>query len=300
MRRFLPLRALAERPSLHGLAFQEPSLFGRVARSDMALGKFMTEDVAGGGRRAFHWAGFILGISLGGFFDGILLHQVLQWHHLLSLMEGRSGDLPFQIAADGYFHVLMYAIAVVGLVLLWRSHRRVEDRGRLLLSNILIGVGVWNIVDIAGFHWLIGIHRIRVDVPNPMFWDLLWLGLFGVVPLILAYLVRRGGSPDMRAAVAPTIATLVVVGAAAWAARPPADDRFTTVLFAPGVTKAEAILAVASIGGRPAWIDASGRVIVFENGETEHAIALYRRGAMLVGNTVLPAGCLDWSRASAA
>lgn len=31
----------------------------------------------------FPWAGYLLGFALGGFFDGILLHQVLQWHHLL-------------------------------------------------------------------------------------------------------------------------------------------------------------------------------------------------------------------------
>ena len=32
----------------------------------------------------------ILGFALGGFIDGILLHQVLQWHHLLSLVEGEG------------------------------------------------------------------------------------------------------------------------------------------------------------------------------------------------------------------
>lgn len=30
--------------------------------------------------------GTVLGFALGGFFDGILLHQILQWHHLLSLV----------------------------------------------------------------------------------------------------------------------------------------------------------------------------------------------------------------------
>ena len=28
-----------------------------------------------------------LGFALGGFFDGIVLHQVLQWHHLLSAVD---------------------------------------------------------------------------------------------------------------------------------------------------------------------------------------------------------------------
>lgn len=29
-------------------------------------------------------AGILFGLGLGGLFDGILLHQVLQWHHMLS------------------------------------------------------------------------------------------------------------------------------------------------------------------------------------------------------------------------
>ncbi|MGD9755596.1 MAG: DUF2243 domain-containing protein, partial [Acidimicrobiia bacterium] len=28
--------------------------------------------------------GLLIGIGLGGFVDGIVLHQVLQWHHLLT------------------------------------------------------------------------------------------------------------------------------------------------------------------------------------------------------------------------
>jgi hypothetical protein len=44
-----------------------------------------------------YWAGYLLGLSLGGFFDGILLHQ---------------------IAADGYFHALVYVISASGLWLL--------------------------------------------------------------------------------------------------------------------------------------------------------------------------------------
>ncbi len=28
--------------------------------------------------------GIVLGVGLGGFVDGILLHQLLQWHHMLT------------------------------------------------------------------------------------------------------------------------------------------------------------------------------------------------------------------------
>jgi uncharacterized membrane protein len=29
-------------------------------------------------------AGLLLGVGLGGLFDGVVLHQILQWHHMLS------------------------------------------------------------------------------------------------------------------------------------------------------------------------------------------------------------------------
>ena len=35
-------------------------------------------------------AGLLLGFAMGGFFDGILLHQILQWHHLLSAIQTES------------------------------------------------------------------------------------------------------------------------------------------------------------------------------------------------------------------
>mgnify|MGYP006148195481 CR=1 FL=1 len=63
----------------------------------------------------------VLGVALGGFFDGILLHQVLQWHHLLSLLPGEPfRDIGTQILADGLFHILMYLVTAAGLWLLWR------------------------------------------------------------------------------------------------------------------------------------------------------------------------------------
>jgi len=70
-------------------------------------------------RPELKWAGVLLGMALGGFFDGILLHQILQWHHLLSAVEGQPWlDLRMQLVADGLFHVLMHAVLATGLALL--------------------------------------------------------------------------------------------------------------------------------------------------------------------------------------
>src|SRR5690606_24499667 len=102
------------------------------------------------------------GFALGGFFDGILLHQILQWHHLLSNVSG--GDLRFQVAADGYFHALMYIVAGIGLWMLWRrALSRAPLSGTALLAEMMIGFGAWHIVDSVLSHWVLGIHRIRME-----------------------------------------------------------------------------------------------------------------------------------------
>ncbi|MCO5963682.1 DUF2243 domain-containing protein [Sinorhizobium meliloti] len=58
---------------------------------------------------------FAVGLSIGGFFDGILLHQILRWHHLLSGIAVRAADLQLQVMADGFFHLTMYVLLLAGL-----------------------------------------------------------------------------------------------------------------------------------------------------------------------------------------
>ena len=173
----------------------------------------------------FGWAGYLLGFALGGFFDGILLHQVLQWHHLLiNIQSAPFQDIRVQILADGLFHVLMYVIAAVGLWLLWRTRREFAAAGadRLLLANALIGFGVWHILDGILSHWILGIHRIRVDVENKLFWDLLWFFVFGVAFVAAGWWMRRsrgpGASGGMRRRMAPAALVLAVLVAGPLAA----------------------------------------------------------------------------------
>src|SRR5919107_1961289 len=98
----------------------------------------------------FHWSGYLLGFGLGGVFDGILLHQILQWHHLLAGLQGAAfRDIRVQILADGLFHALMYVITAAGLWLLWRARGELggPDTDRILFANLLIGFGVWHLTD---------------------------------------------------------------------------------------------------------------------------------------------------------
>src|SRR3982750_1109516 len=72
----------------------------------------------GSGERRPTTGAFILGFAFSAFFDGILLHQILQWHHLLSLAHGASfRDVRMQILADGLFHMASYFLAGIGMLL---------------------------------------------------------------------------------------------------------------------------------------------------------------------------------------
>ncbi|MBP2301032.1 DUF2243 domain-containing protein [Azospirillum picis] len=275
------------------------------------------------GARRLWLAGGCLGFALGGFFDGILLHQILQWHHLLSgLASPAFADIRVQILADGLFHVLMYLIAVVGLWLLWRGRVALSGTGRRggheIAGWALVGFGSWHILDALLSHWLLGIHRIRMDVENRLFWDLLWFAVFGIAVVAVGlWMVRRdrtgpdggsgnGGSgeaamPDHRRRTVPLALVTAVLVAGPVAALPPAGGDITAlVLFRPGVGPAEALGAVVSVNGRPVWSDPTGQLWAFDLPDGGSTLPLYGRGALLVGNGLLPAGCLNWFRSGQA
>jgi uncharacterized membrane protein len=256
----------------------------------------MTHAAHDNGARGLTRAAFWLGFAVSGFFDGILLHQVLQWHHLLSAIRG---DIRFQIAADGYFHLLMYAIAAIGLWLLWRARASLEHPGatRRFLAWLLIGFGVWHYLDAIASHWLLGIHRIKLDSANPLIWDLGWLLAFGVIPFAIGLMLRRGGpSIGARRNATMAIIALAISGAGYWASLPPPRQDFTTIVFAPTLPPAEAFATAVSVSDSITWYDGKG-VAVVTGVSREEALALYTRGAMLVSGGGAAPGCFNWTAA---
>ncbi|WP_126174174.1 DUF2243 domain-containing protein [Altericroceibacterium xinjiangense] len=256
-------------------------------------------DRSGPERSGIRWA-IVLGFALGGFFDGIVLHQILQWHHLLSLVPGVD-TIRGQVLWDGYFHALMYLIAAAGLWGLWRTRAGLQQQwGRSLVGALLVGFGSWHIVDSVLSHWLLGIHRIRLDSPNPLMWDLIWLAAFGVLPFAAGWLLlrsRRGRSDGRRSAtMAVLLVGLLTAGLAAWSLQPPKGQRFTTVVFAPGVRPADVMNAISAHDGRLVWSDPKMAVVVVDVEQADR-LSFYRHGAMLVSGSGLPNGCFNWSRA---
>lgn len=248
--------------------------------------------------RRLRWAGYLLGFSLAGFFDGILLHQILQWHHLLIALEGAAfADMRVQVLADGLFHGVMYVLAVAGIVLLWRARNELGRPGarRVLLVTGLVGFGLWHVIDAVAVHWLLGFHRIRMDADNLLFWDLLWLGVFGIIPLVAAWILWWGSGPGLRRSTAATVAGMVMA-AGIWAALPPTDVSGAVVLFKPDTPAAERLSAVAAIDARVVWSDASGDLWALDLPDPARSRALYGQGALLVSNSLVAVGCFSWSR----
>jgi uncharacterized membrane protein len=245
--------------------------------------------------RRFLGSGIVLGVALSGFFDGIVLHQILQWHHLLSLVPGPAYQDPrVQIMADGVFHALMYGLAVVGVALLWRAPVRRRSGDLALWRSLALGFGGWNIFDVVLFHWLLRWHHTRLDTAAPVAWDVLWLVVFGILPAAAALVFRRKGA-DLRCGPSAFL-TLVIFGAAVWASATP-RNRSAIVLFGPATTSIEVMGAIAQADARLISTDASGQLVVIELPAGSAGWGLYRHGALLVSSAAL-AGCAAWSTPS--
>lgn len=256
--------------------------------------------VRGPGFSRLDWAGCALGFGLGGFFDGILLHQILQWHHLLSGVDSIRNDLSLLILWDGLFHVLMYAVTGLGLWLLWRARGGAVGAGadRRLVGSALVGFGTWHLLDSVLSHWVLGLHRIRMDVEDPLLWDLLWFAVFGLLPLLAGLLLRRRPPRERGTSLqaAPAALVLAVLVSGPLAALPAAPSGETLVVFAPGVSPRAAHQAMLEVGGRLLWTDPAQKVWALRVPEGASTLPLYRRGALLVsGSSFLPAGCFGWS-----
>lgn len=250
-------------------------------------------------------AGFFLGFALGGFFDGILLHQILQWHHLLSNVEAVD-DMRLQILADGLFHALMYLIAALALVQLWRARKAAlqPGAGPALWGCACMGFGSWHIADGLLSHWLLGIHRIKVDSPNPLIWDLAWFAVFGLLPLAIGWRMARNhggrGGEGGGGAAAAAVLSLAALLAGPLAALPAAGGSTqVAVLFAPGVGSGRAFDALSRVDARVLWADRSGGLWIVDMADPAIAWQLYRHGALLVGNSAVAAGCFSWIKAPA-
>lgn len=138
-------------------------------------------------------AGICLGIGLGGFFDGIVLHQILQWHHMLSDVKPLTNrsNIDLNVLADGMFHVFDYVMTIVGVVLLWKVAKRddVPWSSKTFFGSILIGIGLFDFVEGLIDHQILGVHHVKPG-PNEFAWDMGFLAL-GLSLILIGWVISR-------------------------------------------------------------------------------------------------------------
>lgn len=147
-------------------------------------------------------AAVLIGIGLGGFVDGILLHQILQWHNMLSSVLPPEGMEAMQINMrwDGYFHAIVWTIAFVGVLMLWNSARKpyVLPGHSWFAGLLIIGWGLFNLIEGLIDHHLLAIHHVRGYGPNPP-WDFGFLIIGGIGFIIIGWLLynqnKSGNGP---------------------------------------------------------------------------------------------------------
>ncbi|HEX8295058.1 MAG TPA: DUF2243 domain-containing protein [Chthoniobacteraceae bacterium] len=143
-------------------------------------------------------AGLVLGLGLGGFFDGIVLHQILGWHHLVcttaTCQAPTVEHLKQQNTQDGFFHLAVWLVTIAGVILLFRAAHQQAQRwsGRALSGAMLAGWGAFNFVEGLIDHQILGIHHVRPGHPQQFLFDMLFLAS-GLLLILIGWAMARAG-----------------------------------------------------------------------------------------------------------
>lgn len=136
-------------------------------------------------------AGLLLGVGMGGFVDGILLHQILQLHNMVSAKRPPTSivNIETNMVWDGLFHSFTWLVTAFGIYMLFRAARApaVNWSGRILLGSMLAGWGLFNLVEGLVNHHLLHVHHV-VERLGVSIWDWLFLAS-GVALIVLGWLL---------------------------------------------------------------------------------------------------------------
>ncbi len=149
-------------------------------------------------------SGLLYGVGFGGFVDGIVLHQILQWHHMVSHVQeyppSTVAGLEVNVLADGLFHVVTWLFllaASITTLSAWRAGR-LAPSWSFHFGLVLAGWGLFNVVEGTVNHQILGVHHVRDDLGAPLGWDLGFLA-FGVLLVALGSVLHLRGQARMQA-----------------------------------------------------------------------------------------------------
>jgi uncharacterized membrane protein len=143
------------------------------------------------------WPAAVTGAGLGALFDGILLHEVLQVHDMISnsLPPVTALSKGVNVFWSGIFDLCVFILIVAGIAAS-RHHERMRQPApaRAYWGSFLFGWGFFNCYDVLTFHWLLRYHDVVEVTDAPVAWNVGWL-LMGVAIAVCGILLMRRHGP---------------------------------------------------------------------------------------------------------
>lgn len=146
-------------------------------------------------------AGLLLGIGLGGFLDGIVFHQILQLHSMMSarIPPINMAAMRVNMTWDGYFHFAVWLATAAGLFAFFRAGQQADAvwSGKTLLGALLAGWGAFNLIEGIVDHHILGIHHVVEYAVDKLPYDLAFLAS-GIVLLLLGWALIRADKKSVQ------------------------------------------------------------------------------------------------------
>ena len=131
----------------------------------------------------------MLGIGLGALADGIVFHELLQWHSMLSsaIVQDSVTAMRVSMAADGMFHAVAWTIVAAGVAAMWSAYGRpgTLPTRAAFAGWLILGWGWFNLIEGIVNHHFLALHHVR-DFPEhvPAYdWAFLLVGGLGFIAL---------------------------------------------------------------------------------------------------------------------
>jgi uncharacterized membrane protein len=142
--------------------------------------------------------GLLAGVSIAGLFDGIVLHQILQWHHMICVERHcvftTVESLERATFMDGLFHAVMWLVLLAALAMLSRALTSGRQfRASRFWGAILSGAGAFNVVEGIIDHHILQIHHVRFG-PTQTIMDVAFLVVSAILAVIGWNMTRRQAS----------------------------------------------------------------------------------------------------------
>ena len=148
-------------------------------------------------------AATVLGIGIGGFIVGIIFHQILQWHEMISNKIPPVNYVAKSINMfwDGIFHAVTLIITAAGIILLWQLLKRkdIDNSGYLLTGGLLSGFGLFNLLEGLMDHQILKLHNVKEVTSDKQAWNIGFLVFSGVLIIIGYFIVKKKRDNDAHA-----------------------------------------------------------------------------------------------------